>query len=141
MELPICSYSTWDPGNTRLGNYHKREEKIPSDKLDLSVSLVEEWQGWLMMAIFQLQGVILVYDITSKNSFEAVPKWLSYVRQVNKKKNELLTINVPVVDKEREKEDIVFEWCYTYFSWRHTNGLKITTWRISDKISSSRNSF
>lgn len=62
-----------------------------------------------MMAIFQLQGVILVYDITSKNSFEAVPKWLSYVRQVNKKKNELLTINVPVVDKEREKEDIVFE--------------------------------
>ncbi|XP_022335244.1 ras-related protein Rab-10-like [Crassostrea virginica] len=27
------------------------------------------------------QGVILVYDITSKNSFEAVPKWLSYVRQ------------------------------------------------------------
>lgn len=62
-----------------------------------------------MMAIFQLQGVILVYDITSKNSFEAVPKWLSYVRQVNKKKNKLLTINVPVVDKEREKEDIVFE--------------------------------
>lgn len=60
-----------------------------------------------MMAIFQLQGVILVYDITSKNSFEAVPKWLSYVRQVNKKKNELLTINV--VDEEREKEDIVFE--------------------------------
>lgn len=122
MELPICSYSTWDPGNTRLGNYHKREEKIPSDKLDLSVSLVEEWQGWLMMAIFQLQGVILVYDITSKNSFEAVPKWLSYVRQVNKKKNELLTI------RKRERRHCFWVMLYIFFmktyQWIENNNLK-----------------
>ena len=75
-----------------------------------------------MMAIFQLQGVILVYDITSKNSFEAVPKWLSYVRQVNKKKNELLTINV--VDKEREKEVMLYIFFMKTYQWIENNNLK-----------------
>ncbi|XP_060076338.1 ras-related protein Rab-13-like [Ylistrum balloti] len=27
------------------------------------------------------QGILLVYDITSRQSFEAVPKWLSYIHQ------------------------------------------------------------
>lgn len=75
-----------------------------------------------MMAIFQLQGVILVYDITSKNSFEAVPKWLSYVRQVNKKKNELLTINV--VDKETEKEVMLYIFFLKTYQWIENNNLK-----------------
>lgn len=47
----------------------------------------DKFDEWLPISF---QGVILVYDITSKSSFEAVPKWLNYVRQVNNLKRKFI---------------------------------------------------
>eukprot|EP00105_Crassostrea_gigas_P008075 XP_011422531.1 PREDICTED: ras-related protein Rab-13 [Crassostrea gigas] len=45
------------------------------------------------------QGVILVYDITSKSSFEAVPKWLNYVRQFGRE-----DVSVLLMGNKKDKE-------------------------------------
>ncbi|XP_061173051.1 ras-related protein Rab-13-like [Saccostrea echinata] len=46
------------------------------------------------------QGIILVYDITSKMSFEAVPKWLDYVKQFARE-----DVSVLLMGNKKDKED------------------------------------
>lgn len=46
------------------------------------------------------QGIILVYDITSKVSFEALPKWIDYVKQFARE-----DVSVLLMGNKKDKED------------------------------------
>lgn len=46
------------------------------------------------------QGVLLVYDISSRSSFEAIPKWLQYVRQFCKE-----DVSVMLLGNKCDRED------------------------------------
>ena len=36
----------------------------------------------IVIFLYVLQGIMLVFDICNRRSFEAIPRWLTYVRQV-----------------------------------------------------------
>ncbi|XP_048732851.1 ras-related protein Rab-13-like [Ostrea edulis] len=46
------------------------------------------------------QGVILVYDITSRTSFEAVPKWLDFVRQFGRE-----DVSILLMGNKKDKDE------------------------------------